>query len=224
MTLPDVHRPQRTSPTSVAPDLTRQEYRRASPPLFASALLDRFTRAHPALPVVVYLPIGIVLASVAVHEQGWSSTAGLAIGGYVLWTLAEYWLARLAFHKIPPGEWGALMHWRLHGVHHEHPDDPKRAVAPPLMSLPFAAVITTIAFAVLGTGRGCAVMTGFLVGYLVYDLLHYHLHHGRPRTRIGRALRRRHMLHHFSDDTKGYAVSCPWWDHVFRTAPPLRKS
>jgi sterol desaturase/sphingolipid hydroxylase (fatty acid hydroxylase superfamily) len=27
------------------------------------------------------------------------------------------------------------------------------------------------------------------------------------------------MRHHFQDDTRGFGVSAPWWDHVFGTAP-----
>ncbi|MFI9202848.1 sterol desaturase family protein [Streptomyces sp. NPDC053048] len=184
--------------------------------------MDRFTRAHPALPVALYVPVGVVLAVEALRGQGWASVAGLAAVGYALWTLTEYWLARVAFHKVLPGDRGAQLHWRIHGVHHAHPDDPRRAVAPPLMSLPFGAVVVLLVFAAVGVPRGSAVMTGFLAGYLAYDLLHYHVHHHRPRTWIGRELRRRHMVHHFCDDTKAYAVSCPWWDHVFRTAPPPR--
>jgi sterol desaturase/sphingolipid hydroxylase (fatty acid hydroxylase superfamily) len=50
-------------------------------------------------------------------------------------------------------------------------------------------------------------------------MLHYHVHHGRSRTRWGAALRRRHMQHHFQDDTGGFGISCPWWDELFRTSP-----
>ena len=32
-------------------------------------------------------------------------------------------------------------------------------------------------------------------------------------------LRERHMRHHFQDDTKGFGISAPYWDEVFRTSP-----
>ena len=50
-------------------------------------------------------------------------------------------------------------------------------------------------------------------------MMHYYLHHFRPRGRLGRMLRERHMRHHFQDDTKGFGISAPYWDEVFRTSP-----
>ena len=50
-------------------------------------------------------------------------------------------------------------------------------------------------------------------------MMHYYLHHFRPRGRLGRMLRERHMRHHFQDDTRGFGISAPYWDEVFRTSP-----
>ena len=50
-------------------------------------------------------------------------------------------------------------------------------------------------------------------------MMHYYLHHFRPHGRLGRMLRERHMRHHFQDDTKGFGISAPYWDEVFRTSP-----
>ena len=58
---------------------------------------------------------------------------------------------------------------------------------------------------------------GFFAGYLFYDMLHFALHHARPKTRVGKLLRELHMRHHFEDDERGFAVSAPWWDVVFGT-------
>jgi dihydroceramide fatty acyl 2-hydroxylase len=59
----------------------------------------------------------------------------------------------------------------------------------------------------------------FLAGYLAYDVLHYHVHHHRPKTALGKRLRELHMRHHFQNHERGYGVSAPFWDHVFGTAP-----
>ena len=55
-----------------------------------------------------------------------------------------------------------------------------------------------------------------------YDMIHYHVHHHRPRTRVGQRLRELHMRHHFQDDERGFGVSAPYWDHVFGTPPQKR--
>jgi dihydroceramide fatty acyl 2-hydroxylase len=71
---------------------------------------------------------------------------------------------------------------------------------------------------VLGLSAAYMFTAAFLAGYLVYDMLHYYLHHHRPRSAFGRWLRMLHMRHHFQDDHVGYGISAPWWDHVFGTA------
>ena len=65
--------------------------------------------------------------------------------------------------------------------------------------------------------HGPGVAAGFLIGYLIYDEIHYMLHHHTPKTRFGRRLRELHMRHHFQDDEKGFGISAPYWDVVFRT-------
>ena len=50
-------------------------------------------------------------------------------------------------------------------------------------------------------------------------MTHYYLHHFTPRGPLGRALRELHMRHHFQDDTRGFGISAPYWDVIFRTLP-----
>ena len=64
----------------------------------------------------------------------------------------------------------------------------------------------------------------FLIGYLIYDYMHYYLHHAVPRTKLGKRLREQHMRHHFQDHRYGFGVSSPLWDAVFRTLPRTRRS
>ena len=200
---------------------TRTEELRASPPMFGSPLLDRVTRVHPAVPVVVFAPVIAGLLWLAVDGGLRIATiAGALLGGYAVWTLTEYWLHRIVFHFEPERGIGARLHWMIHGVHHDHPNDPRRLVMPPSASVPLAVVFGLIFVAVLGTPLAWAFTAGFLGGYLAYDMIHFHVHHHKPRTRLGRRLRELHMRHHFQDDTTAYGISAPWWDRVFGTAPP----
>jgi dihydroceramide fatty acyl 2-hydroxylase len=203
------------------PRSTRTEHLRASPPLFASPTLDRLTRVHHLVPVAIFAPVVVVLLVLALRAQGPLAPAWL-VAGYALWTLTEYWLHRVVFHFEPEHPVGRRLHFLIHGVHHEHPNDPRRLVMPPSASLPLAAVFAVVFFVVAGTPAAYGLFAGFLVGYLVYDELHFFLHHGSSRTRLGRLLRERHMRHHFQDDRVGFGVSAPYWDHVFGTAPRRR--
>jgi sterol desaturase/sphingolipid hydroxylase (fatty acid hydroxylase superfamily) len=196
---------------------------RASPPMFESRLLDAFSRVHPGVPVLVFVPAIVAFAAWQLAFVGVLGLIGLMALGYCAWTLFEYWLHRLVFHFEPRDGIGARMHWIIHGVHHEHPNDPLRLVMPPAVSIPLGAIVFGLLFAAFGKRYAPGVAAGFFTGYLAYDMLHYYVHHFTPRTRLGRMLRERHMRHHFQDDTKGFGISAPYWDEVFRTSPRPRR-
>lgn len=187
--------------------------------MFESRLLDRFTRVHPVVPVLIYAPVVIALFVTAVRRDGWWDTAGLLLVGYLVWTLFEYWLHRLVFHFEPEQGFGARLHWMIHGVHHDHPNDPMRLVMPPAASVPLAVLVIAAMWEVAGSVHAPAVASGFLAGYLVYDEMHYALHHHVPKSRLGKRLRELHMRHHFQDDERGFGISAPYWDRVFGTYP-----
>jgi dihydroceramide fatty acyl 2-hydroxylase len=201
--------------------MRRSDVLKASPPMFASPFLDRFTRVHPAVPVILFAPVIVWLAVLGADRNGWVAPA-LMVAGYFFWTLTEYWLHRVVFHYEPEDGIGARLHWMIHGVHHDHPNDRLRLVMPPSASLPLAVLFCLLFWAVLGATYWMPFASGFLLGYLAYDMIHYHVHHHRPRTRVGRLLRESHMRHHFQDDERGFGVSAPYWDHVFGTPPQKR--
>jgi sterol desaturase/sphingolipid hydroxylase (fatty acid hydroxylase superfamily) len=93
---------------------------------------------------------------------------------------------------------------------------------PPSASIPLALAFVLAFRVTMGWEAATAFSAGFLGGYLAYDMLHYHVHHHRPRTRVGKHFRELHMRHHFQDGDRGYGVSAPWWDLVFGTAPQRR--
>jgi dihydroceramide fatty acyl 2-hydroxylase len=192
--------------------------------MFKSPWLDRLTRVHPAVPVLLYLPVIVVLFLTGAGRLGFGYALALALGGYATWTLTEYWLHRIVFHFEPEDGIGAKMHWIIHGVHHDHPNDPLRLVMPPSASVPLAVVFLALFWLVLGADAATAFGAGFLSGYLAYDMIHYHVHHHTPKTTVGRKLRELHMRHHFQDDERGFGVSAPYWDHVFRTQPQNRRA
>jgi dihydroceramide fatty acyl 2-hydroxylase len=197
--------------------MRRTDYLKASPPMFQSRLLDRFTRVHPVVPALIYAPVIVLMLVLAVGRDGSWDTLGLVLVGYLLWTLFEYWLHRIVFHFEPEEGIGARLHWMIHGVHHDHPNDPLRLVMPPAASIPLAIIVVGTILLVFGSVHGPAVAAGFLTGYIVYDEIHYALHHHNPKTQLGTRLRELHMRHHFQDDEKGFGISAPYWDVVFRT-------
>ena len=201
----------------------RSELLRASPRMFDNELLDRFSRVHHVIPLVLFLPaIGILLYA-GFDRLATGTALLLALGGYAFWSLSEYWIHRGLFHWEPEQGWGATLHWMIHGVHHDHPSDPLRLVMPPAASIPLASIFIVAFVVVIGTPDAYPFGGGFLAGYLVYDMVHFALHHHKQRTRFGRWLRELHMRHHFQDDTRGYGIAAPYWDFIFRTAVDREK-
>src|SRR5246127_4071812 len=184
--------------------MNRSDVLRASPRLFESDLLDKLSRVHPAVPPILFGP-GIAFMLVYGVVQGSGRAAPLSwLAGWVFWTLTEYWLQRVVFHFEPQKGIGARLHWIIHGVHHDHPNDPLRLVMPPSVSVPLSSLFVLGFYAVLGSPAFLPFSAGFLGGYLLYDMLHYHMHHHRPSTQLGRRLRELHMRHHFQNHERGF--------------------
>ena len=104
--------------------------------------------------------------------------------GVAIWTLTEYWLHRLLFHWEPKFRGGDRLHFIIHGVHHDHPNDAMRLVMPPAVSVPLAALFLGLYVLVFGTPHAFPAFAGFILGYLSYDYMHYHVHHHVPKTKL----------------------------------------
>ena len=186
----------------------RSELLLSSPRMFENDLLDRFSRVHHFVPLVILMPAIALFLNFGFDQLPPGETLLLALGGYLFWSLSEYWIHRAIFHWEPEAGWGAKVHWMIHVVHHDHPNDPLRLVMPPAASIPLAILFVLAFVLVLGTPEAWPFAGGFLSGYLIYDMIHFALHHHRQRTRFGRWLRELHMRHHFQDDTRGYGTTC----------------
>jgi dihydroceramide fatty acyl 2-hydroxylase len=195
----------------------------ASPPIFESRALDRLTRVRPFVPVLIFLPAVAAFAVLGVRDIGLLDGVIAFASGYVIWTFSEYWIHRAVFHFEPANGLGARFHWMIHGVHHDHPDDPNRLVMPPAVSVPLGTVFFFAFAAAFGLRVGWMIASGFFAGYLFYDMLHYVLHHRAAKSALGKRLRELHMRHHFEDDRCGFAISAPWWDVLFGTYSPRAK-
>ena len=139
----------------------------ASPQLFESEFLNFFSRVHPAIPAVVFVPVIVATewlgldGGLAVWEL-----ALLSLGGIGIWTLTEYWLHRLVFHWEPDNAFGRRMHFIIHGIHHDHPNDKLRLVMPPAVAIPLAALFFGAFVLIFGTPAAYPLFGGFIFGSL----------------------------------------------------------
>src|SRR5687767_12619848 len=123
----------------------------ASPPMFESRFLDFFTRVHPAMPAMVFGPVVALGIWLGIDRGLSSGTAALLFGaGLLIWTPTEYWLHRLVFHWKPKFRGGDRLHFMIHGVHHDHPNDAMRLVMPPAAAIPLAALFLGLFVLIFG--------------------------------------------------------------------------
>jgi sterol desaturase/sphingolipid hydroxylase (fatty acid hydroxylase superfamily) len=202
------------------PTTTKAEF---SGRMFESNFFEFFSHIHPWQPPVVYLPL-ITYWTWRSFDVGVGvlDFIGLYFLGAFVWTFAEYALHRGVFHREGKTKFQKRFFWLLHGVHHDWPNDKLRLVFPPTVSLPLAAIFFALFTFIFGETFRYAAIAGFATGYLSYDMIHYWVHHFAPKSRIGKAIRRHHLEHHFKHTTTGYGVSSPLWDVVFGTLHPKR--
>jgi sterol desaturase/sphingolipid hydroxylase (fatty acid hydroxylase superfamily) len=189
--------------------------------LFDSDFLEIFTHVHFSVPLFVYLPVVTYMLWLGIEAALPGLTiVGLFLFGLLIWTLTEYLLHRFVFHYEPTGKLGQRLHFLLHGVHHDYPNDSLRLVMPPVVSIPLAILFYGLFRLFLGEVFVTPFFAGFIVGYLFYDMLHYATHHAPMKTRFGLWLKHHHMRHHYQSNRLGYGVSSPLWDYVFGTTYP----
>ncbi|WP_394849487.1 sterol desaturase family protein [Pendulispora brunnea] len=193
--------------------------------MFESDFLEWFSRIHPATPFIAWIPVSafVVYRSVSRHDLPVSGVVGLFFLGVFAWTFVEYILHRYVFHWTKDTPLGRRIHFLMHGVHHDFPNDKDRLVMPLGVSVPLAVLFYSLYYFTMGQRIGEPFFAGFVIGYLAYDGTHYAVHHFKQTTRIGKWLRRHHMLHHHADHSGGFGVSSPLWDIVFNTMPKAKR-
>lgn len=187
--------------------------------MFESDFLEAFSRVHFTVPLFIYVPVIAILMylSVAEYQLSALSIFILFIGGMFTWSLAEYLLHRFIFHYNAKSNFGKKIHFIFHGVHHDYPGDSKRLVMPPSVSIPLAVIFYFIFKLIFGQALMMPFFAGFILGYLFYDITHYAIHHFNMHSKFWLAIKNHHMLHHYQDEFKGYGVSSPFWDVIFKT-------
>ncbi len=187
--------------------------------MFKSDFMESLSRVHPSVPLIIFVPVILYMLYLSVFDFkiGVLSIIGLVVFGLFIWTITEYLLHRFVFHWELKSELGARIHFIFHGVHHDYPSDSRRLVMPPSVSIPLATLFYFLFSFLLGNIFVLPFFAGFLTGYLFYDITHYAVHHFNMHSKFWLAIKNHHIKHHYQDPDKGYGVSSPIWDYIFRT-------
>jgi sterol desaturase/sphingolipid hydroxylase (fatty acid hydroxylase superfamily) len=183
--------------------------------LYNNPFLESLTHAHPFSLVCIYFPI-IFYLSYHAMMLGFIRWLGLFVLGIFFWTLLEYYVHRILFHRDPGNSRIKQFFYSIHEIHHNYPQDQTRLVIPTPLSIPFVVTFYFLFRFLLGNYSD-SFFCGTLFGYLLYDLGHYAMHRYNSKNRFLRYCKRHHFTHHFYDNKKNFGVSSPLWDYFLRS-------
>ena len=118
--------------------------------------------------------------------------------GFLVWTFGEYMLHRFVFHGedywLPNHPMILAHHFLIHGIHHAFPMDRYRLVFPPLPGYLIMYVFFVIPLrAIFPLEYSGAVIAGNMTMYVLYDMIHYFMHHSSPKNVYWKDLKKYHM-------------------------------
>lgn len=187
--------------------------------IFKNPILESFTHVHPIIPLILWAPVATYLGYTGFVNNNLSllqMITWFAIG-LIVWTFTEYTLHRVVFHFPGKSSLSKKFVFLFHGLHHDDPDDPTRLVMPPVPAILIMGLLYSMFGLMIPANFLDVFMSSFIIGYLLYDYIHYATHHFPMKSPVGRYLKKFHLQHHFRHEKAKYGVSSPLWDIIFNT-------
>lgn len=154
--------------------------------------------------------------------------------GNLIWTFLEYTLHRFLFHideMLPDKPAFLVLHFLTHGVHHYLPMDRLRLVMPPVLFFALSFPFTRLAYILFPTSMAngiisgsftfcmslslprisvCVCLSTCLFLDVLYDCMHYALHHTKLPTYL-RDMKKYHLAHHYKNFELGFGVTSQFY-------------
>ena len=201
-------------------ELKNKPHTKGSRVLFQNRLLEKLTRTHIAVPLVLFTAISSGLMIYGLNNDYLTAASAplLFLAGLLVFTLVEYIMHRFVFHLPPKTKKAEKFTYTIHGVHHDYPKDKERLAMP----IPLSLLLSAGFFFLYQWMMGSLVfgfLPGFLVGYASYLWVHYMVHAFKPPKSFWKTLWVHHGIHHYKQPHRAFGVSSPLWDLIFRTMP-----
>ncbi|KAF8873462.1 oxidoreductase [Mucidula mucida] len=182
--------------------------------------LFQFTGPLPAFTSNPYLPLASILE---IPAESYVKVLSCCLLGNFVWTILEYVLHRFLFHLdeyLPDANYALTLHFLLHGVHHYLPMDRLRLVMPPVLFTVLQFPFTQLAYKLFPVAVANGVIAGAFTFYVLYDCMHYALHHTNLPAYM-KEMKKYHLGHHYKNYELGFGVTSKIWDIVFNTVLPI---
>ena len=193
---------------------------KGSAQLFKNPVLERMTHTHIAAPLTIFFAVASVSLYYSLSRGLLTGLAafGLFLGGWLLFTLAEYLMHRYVYHMDTTTPGRAKFQYTMHGVHHEFPKDKTRLAMPPILTVFVASLLFFVFYFSFGNA-GFGILAGFVFGYALYLFVHYAIHAYSPPKNFLKFWWHHHAMHHYRQEEVAFGVSTTLWDHLVGTMP-----
>jgi len=188
-------------------------------------VLEFLSHISPVAVAVIWTPVfvGFLIRSALTNPEG-TSVLYIPVEsllGWFIWTFVEYSIHRFIFHYHPKTERAKQFFFVAHGVHHTQPLCKTRLVMPSIpLALLFFGIFNLLFTVILRILHVVSpTFSGFIAGYLIYDLMHYRIHHVRKNNGFFGRIRRHHLWHHGRCVMPRFGISSLLWDYIFGTMP-----
>ena len=201
-----------------------QSQKAISKKLFNNPVLERMshTNSYLVIGTCIFISILVWVYGYVSTELGLTYQVSVFLSGWLFFSFTEYMLHRFVYHSGENYRSEENWQYKIHGVHHDHPDEKDRLAMPLPLVLVLAAAFFGLFYLTLGA-YGLYFFPGFLMGYGSYLYVHYLVHTRRPPKNFFAYLWKHHHVHHHQQENRAFGVSSPLWDYLFSTMPVKKR-
>jgi len=170
----------------------------------------------------VYFFFGFLSTYYALKYMSYNFYDVIAISvAIITYPLFWYLLHRNILHSkfLFKSKWTAKIWKRVHFDHHQDPHDLSVLFGALSSTLPTIFILTApIGWWLDGLGGAAAAFASGLFTTCFYEFAHciQHLSY-KPKNKMLDLMKKRHMEHHFHDESGNFGITNFFWDHVFKT-------
>jgi sterol desaturase/sphingolipid hydroxylase (fatty acid hydroxylase superfamily) len=172
--------------------------------------------------IQVYLALAIAAGGLAAYlAESWHGPVFAVAAVIVLYPLVEYLVHRYLLHArfLYKSRYTAKVWKRIHFDHHQNPHDLSVLFGALYTTLPTILVITLpIGWLIGGPAGACAALAAGLLVFSGYEFCHCVQHLPfTPKTPWLRAIKKRHLAHHFHNEHGNFGITSDLWDRILGT-------
>ncbi|MBY0423800.1 MAG: sterol desaturase family protein [Parvularculaceae bacterium] len=175
---------------------------------------------YPGIQVYAALIIVTIVAGTILTSSPLRFGAALLVGGLffpIAWYIAHRWVLHGAWmYKFPIF---ASLWKRVHYDHHRFPNDLSVLFGGLHTTLPSILLLSgPLGFLIDGWAGACGAIAGTLVMTCYTEFLHAGQHLAfEPKSAFWRTIKKRHLAHHFHNESGNFGIAEFFWDRVFGT-------